>query len=90
MISVITPTYKEPEVLDVCLKSAIKGQASNNQIIVVVDGFYEVNKEVLDKYKDSIEILVWEELVRSHARIDQIIDEMSPVPLTHKPDETQK
>jgi glycosyltransferase involved in cell wall biosynthesis len=61
MISVIIPTYKEPEALDVCLQSAINGQRLNNQIIVVVDGFYEVNKEVLDKYKDSIEILVLEE-----------------------------
>ena len=63
MISIIIPTYKSPEVLDVCLKSAINGQKLNNQIIVVVDGFYEVNKEVLDKYKDSIEILVLEENV---------------------------
>ncbi len=63
MISVIIPTYKSPEVLNVCLKSAINGQKLNNQIIVVVDGFYEVNKEVLDKYKDSIEILVLEENV---------------------------
>jgi glycosyltransferase involved in cell wall biosynthesis len=60
-ISVIIPTYKEPEVLDVCLKSAITGQRLNNQIIVVVDGFYEVNREVLEKYKDSIQILVLEE-----------------------------
>jgi glycosyltransferase involved in cell wall biosynthesis len=63
MISVIIPTYKEPEVLDLCLKSAINGQRRNNQIIVVVDGFYEVNKEVLDKYEESIEILVLEENV---------------------------
>jgi glycosyltransferase involved in cell wall biosynthesis len=63
MISVIIPTYKSPEVLDVCLKSAINGQKLNNQIIVVVDGFYEVNKEILNKYKDSIEILVLEENV---------------------------
>lgn len=61
MISVIIPTYKEPEVLNICLYSAIHGQRRNNQIIVVVDGFYEVNKEVLDKYKDYIEILVLEE-----------------------------
>ena len=61
MISVIIPTYKEPEALDLCLRSAINGQRLNNQIIVVVDGFYEVNKEVLDKYKDSIEILILEE-----------------------------
>ena len=41
MISVIIPTYKEPEVLDVCLKSVIEGQKHHNQIIVVVDGFYD-------------------------------------------------
>jgi glycosyltransferase involved in cell wall biosynthesis len=63
MISVIIPTYKSPEVLDVCLRSAIIGQKLNNQIIVVVDGFYEVNKEILNKYEDSIEILVLEENV---------------------------
>lgn len=57
MISVIIPTYKEPEVLDLCLKSAIKGQIHKNQIIVVVDGYYDVNREVLEKYKDSIEVL---------------------------------
>jgi len=57
MISVIIPTYKEPEVLDICLKSAIKGQGHKNEIIVVVDGFYDLNKEVLEKYKDDISIL---------------------------------
>jgi glycosyltransferase involved in cell wall biosynthesis len=57
MISVVIPTYKEPEVLDLCLRSAIEGQSQQNQIIVVVDGFYELNKHVLDKYKDSIQYL---------------------------------
>jgi glycosyltransferase involved in cell wall biosynthesis len=61
MISVIIPTYKEPEALDVCLRSAIVGQRHNNQIIVVVDGFYEVNREVLEKYKQDIQVLVLEE-----------------------------
>ena len=37
MISVIIPTYKEPEALDLCLTSAIEGQTQENQIIVVVD-----------------------------------------------------
>jgi len=50
MISVIIPTYKEPEHLDLCLKSAFEGQVNNNEIIVVVDGFYELNKPILDKY----------------------------------------
>ena len=57
MISLIIPTYKEPEVLDLCLESAILGQKHNNQIIVIVDGFYDLNKEVLEKHKDKIQIL---------------------------------
>jgi len=57
MISVIIPTYKEPEVLDLCLKSAIEGQVDQNQIIVVVDGHYDTNREVLKKYSSHIEVL---------------------------------
>ena len=57
MISVIIPTYKEPEYLDLCLHSAIEGQNNINEIIVVVDGFYELNKSVLDKYSNDIKIL---------------------------------
>jgi glycosyltransferase involved in cell wall biosynthesis len=57
MLSLIIPTYKEPEALDLTLRSAIEGQVNKNQIIVVVDGFYDLNKEVLEKYADSIDIL---------------------------------
>jgi glycosyltransferase involved in cell wall biosynthesis len=57
MISVIIPTYREPEVLDLCLRSAIEGQTNRNEIIVVVDGFYDENKHVLNKYYDSISVL---------------------------------
>ena len=53
-ISVIIPTYKEPEYLDLCLKSAFKGQTNDNEIIVVVDGFLELNQAVLDKYPDVV------------------------------------
>jgi len=63
MISVIIPTYKEPEVLDVCLKSVIEGQKHHNQIIVVVDGFYDLNKEILKKYASHLDILNLEENV---------------------------
>jgi GT2 family glycosyltransferase len=62
-ISVIIPTYKSPDALDICLQSAIEGQQQKNQIIVVVDGFYDLNKEVLEKYKDSIDVLNLEENV---------------------------
>lgn len=57
MISVIIPTYKSPKFLDLCLESVIKGQNKDNQIIVVVDGYYDLNKKVLEKYRDSINIL---------------------------------
>ena len=64
MVSVIIPTYKSPEALDLCLRSCIEGQQGRkNQIIVVVDGFYELNKEILEKHKDSIEILNLDENV---------------------------
>jgi len=57
MISVIIPTYKSPTALDLCLQSAIEGQVNNNQIIVVVDGFYDLNKEVLEKWYKYIDVL---------------------------------
>jgi glycosyltransferase involved in cell wall biosynthesis len=57
MISVIIPTYTSTQALDLCLGSAIKGQKNKNQIIVVVDGHYDLNKEILDKYKEQIDVL---------------------------------
>tara|TARA_R110000737_G_scaffold66231_2_gene94071 strand:+ start:377 stop:1144 length:768 start_codon:yes stop_codon:yes gene_type:complete len=57
MISVIIPTYKAPETLEICIQSAISNQTHDNQIIVVVDGFYDLNRSVLDTYKDKISIL---------------------------------
>ena len=63
MISVIIPTYKSPTALDLCLTSAIKGQLIKNQIIVVVDGTYDINKDVLEKYSSDILVLNLEENV---------------------------
>ena len=63
MISVIIPTYQSPDALDLCLKSAVEGQVNQNQIIVVVDGFYDINKAVLEKYAESIDILNLEDNV---------------------------
>ena len=57
MISVIIPTYKAPEALDICIKSALDNQVNSNEIIVVVDGFYELNKPILDKYEGKVCIL---------------------------------
>ena len=57
MISVIIPTYRNPEYLNICLKSAIEQQKHQNEIIVAVDGFIEESQEVLNKYKDNIQVL---------------------------------
>jgi glycosyltransferase involved in cell wall biosynthesis len=61
--SVIIPTYRSPEMLDLCLTSCIEGQRQDNQIIVVVDGFYDLNKEVLEKWAPYIDVLNLEENV---------------------------
>lgn len=57
MISVIIPTYKSTDYLDLCLRSAINGQLNNNQIIVVVDGTMDIVMPVLEKFQGKIEIL---------------------------------
>jgi glycosyltransferase involved in cell wall biosynthesis len=58
MISVIIPTLNTPTALDLCLKSAIDGQQQQNEIIVVVDGDFNTNKEVLSKYSLYIKPLI--------------------------------
>lgn len=57
MISLIIPTYRNPDCLDLCLTSAIENQSLDNEIIVSVDGFYEESKYVLEKYRDRIRVL---------------------------------
>ena len=57
MITLIIPTYRNPEYLDICLKSAIEQQEYKNEIIVAVDGFIEESQKILDKYKDNINVL---------------------------------
>lgn len=57
MISLIIPTYRNPEYLDICLQSAIENQIEKNEIIVAVDGFIEESQHILDKYKDNIQVL---------------------------------
>lgn len=49
-ISVVIPTYENPKMLNLCLKSLVENQTLNNQIIVVVDGDHGQNDEVLKSY----------------------------------------
>jgi glycosyltransferase involved in cell wall biosynthesis len=61
LVSVIIPTYKTPEALDLCIQSAVEGQLYDNQIIVVVDGTQTENQQVLDKWKNHIDPIIFEE-----------------------------
>ena len=56
MISLVIPTYRNPEYLDICLRSAIENQVNKNEIIVAVDGFIEESQHILDKYKIYIRV----------------------------------
>jgi glycosyltransferase involved in cell wall biosynthesis len=57
MISVVIPTYKNPDVLDLCLKSAVEGQVNRNEIIVVTDGSFDINRDIIAKYGEDISVL---------------------------------
>ena len=52
-ISIIIPTYKEPDYLKLCLESIKRipsEQYDNIQVVVVVDGTSELNKSVADQF----------------------------------------
>lgn len=61
MLSIVIPTYKSPDALDLCLRSCILGQTQKNQIIVVVDGTFGENEEILRRYQNDIDILEFAE-----------------------------
>lgn len=51
MITVIIPTYRNPQYLDLCLKSLTENTVlDSTQVIVVLDGYIEESEEVLQKY----------------------------------------
>lgn len=50
MISVILPTYRNPKYLDLCLQSLTEHQTNQNEIIAIIDGYVDENKEVMEKY----------------------------------------
>ena len=56
-LSLIIPTYRNPDHLELCLKSAIENQTHKNEIIVAVDGYFEESAEVLKKYAYDITVL---------------------------------
>lgn len=57
MISLIIPSYRNADCLDLCLRSAIENQSQDNEILVAIDGFIEESKHILQKYENKIKIL---------------------------------
>ena len=54
-ITLIIPTYRNPKYLDLCLQSAVENRESpETQILVIVDGYFEESREVLEKYNDVL------------------------------------
>ena len=61
-VTAIIPCYKNPAYLDLCLKSAVQGRKDkNNKIMVVLDGFVEMFKDVMEKYKDEVDFYGYEQ-----------------------------
>jgi len=54
-VTLIIPTYRNPKYLDLCLKSAVENRVdSSNHILVIVDGYFEESREILEKYPDVL------------------------------------
>lgn len=50
-LSIVIPSYRNPEYLDLCLKSATQNQSNpDNEFIVVLDGFGSESQAVLERY----------------------------------------
>lgn len=57
-ISLIIPSYKNPECLDLCLKSAVENKVlDSTEILVTLDGFVELSEHIIEKYKDNVMFL---------------------------------
>jgi len=53
MISAIIPTYRTPQYLDLCLRSATENAVRpDTEIIVVIDGFVDESRAVVEKYSN--------------------------------------
>lgn len=63
-ISVIIPTYKEPEHLELCIQSALDNASNgDNEIIVYVDGTgdLEGNQRVIETFRERVVFLIAKE-----------------------------
>lgn len=62
MISLIIPSYKNSECLDLCLRSAIENKLlPETEIVVTIDGYPELSKHIIEKYNNDVKFLVYDE-----------------------------
>lgn len=55
-VSFIVPTYKNPELLELCITSILNNKATyknNFEIVIIIDGTINENKHILDKYNNE-------------------------------------
>jgi glycosyltransferase involved in cell wall biosynthesis len=57
MISVVIPSYKNPEYLELCIESLMRHQVEKNEIVVVLDGFREMYNIVMNNYPTQVKWL---------------------------------
>jgi glycosyltransferase involved in cell wall biosynthesis len=60
-ISVIIPSYRNPKYLDLCITALLENQVEKNEIIVVIDGFVKESQDVIDKYKNIVYFILFED-----------------------------
>jgi GT2 family glycosyltransferase len=63
MFSIIISSYKNPKYLKACIESILKAQKNKNEIIIVIDGFSQLYKEITEKFKDDVNFLILEDNV---------------------------
>lgn len=67
-VTLIIPTYRNPKYLDICLKSAVENRVdSNNHILVIVDGYFDESRMILEKYPDVLYLDLGENHGMQHA-----------------------
>lgn len=53
MISAIVPSFKNPQCLEICVKSFLDTQTTNGELICIIDGFADMYEEMASKYIDN-------------------------------------
>jgi len=61
-VTLIIPSYRNPKYLDLCLKSAVENRVDpKNEIVVILDGYVEENRDVITLYEDAVDFIELEE-----------------------------